>query len=135
MATRTGTVKAVTIARGPDNSIAGEAIYKRIDVDINNESGSSVIGGTDTLRIADLGASIAGFIRDGKTYTLLNDDTLSISQAAVGSDGTVYGASIAVSSNQLDITPLSSSDWSSNATLPSGSQQRYYQVTGLFKVS
>jgi len=135
MATRTGTVKAVVIERGPDAMIAGEAIYKVVTVDINNESGSSVIGGTDTLRIADLGTSVAGFVRDGKTYTLLGDDAIMVSQPAVGSDGTAYGASIAVSSNQVDLSPVAVSDWSSNATLPSGSQQRYFQVTALFKVS
>lgn len=135
MATRTGTVKAVVVERGPDAMIAGEAIYKVVTVDINNESGSSVIGGTDTLQIADIGASVAAWIRDGKTYTLLGDDSIMVSQPAVGSDGTAYGATIAVSSNQVDLSPVAVSNWSSNATLPSGSQQRYYRVTCLFKVS
>lgn len=135
MATRTGTVKAVNVDRGPDFVIAGEAIYKVVTVDINNESGSSVIGGTDTLRIADLGASIAAWVRDGKTYTLLNDDSVMVSQPAVGSDGTAYYATIAVSSNQLDLSPVAVSDYSTNATLPAGSQLRYYRVSGLFKVS
>lgn len=135
MATRTGTVKNVCVERGPDFVISGEAIYKRFAIDINNESGSSVIGGTDTLRISDIGASVAAFVRDGKTYTLLGDDTIMVAMPAVGSDGTAYGATVAVSSNQIDLSPVAVSDWSTNATLPSGSQQRYYQVSCLFKVT
>lgn len=114
MATRTATVTAVQTLRGPDASIDAASKCAIVEVFFNNQSGGTVIGGTDTLRLADVGASIAAVKRDGKTYTLR---AAVLGQLAVES-AVAYAATLSLSSNQVDLTPKSTSDYSTNATLP-----------------
>lgn len=127
MATRTGTVIAVTMLRGSDNLIAGEPTIRVYGVLVDNQSGSSVIGGTDTLRVASLVTSVSGFLRDGKTRTVVGG-AVAPYQPGVGSDGTAYGFTTSLSTAQLDITPKSITDWSTGATLPSGSMDRPFGI-------
>lgn len=127
MATRTGTVTNVTKLRGPDPMITGEADLSIYAVFIDNQSGSSVIGGTDTLRVSSLVTSVNSFVRDGKTRTVVGGDVAPF-QRGVGSAGVAVGFTTSLSTAQLDISPVSISDWSTNATLPAGSMQQPFAV-------
>jgi len=127
MATRTGTVTNVTKLRGPDPMITGEADLSVYAVFIDNQSGSSVIGGTDTLRVTSLVTSVNSFVRDGKTRTVVGGAVAPI-QRGVGSAGVAVGFTTSLSTAQLDISPVSISDWSTNATLPAGSMQQPFAV-------
>lgn len=127
MATRTGTVTNVTKLRGPDPMITGEADLSIYAVFIDNQSGSSVIGGTDTLRVSSLVTSVNSFVRDGKTRTVVGGAVAPF-QRGVGSAGVAVGFTTSLSTAQLDISPVSISDWSTNATLPAGSMQQPFAV-------
>lgn len=127
MATRTATVTNVTKLRGPDPMITGEADLSIYAVFIDNQSGSSVIGGTDTLRVSSLVTSVNSFVRDGKTRTVVGGDVAPF-QRGVGSAGVAVGFTTSLSTAQLDISPVSISDWSTNATLPAGSMQQPFAV-------
>lgn len=127
MATRTATVVGVSLVRGPDNLIAGETVVKAYAVLIDNQSGSSVIGGTDTLRVTSLVTSINSFVKDGKTRTVVGGGVAPY-QPGVGSDGTAYGFTYSLSTAQLDLTPESITNWTTDATLPAGSMQRPFGV-------
>lgn len=127
MATRTATVTAVVIARGSDNLITNEPEARQFNILVDNRSGSTVIGGTDTLRVADLAAAISASVRDGKTRTILGG--IAVYQGGVGSDGVAYGFTVAVTGTQIDITPKASADWSTNATLPVGAMDRPFGIT------
>lgn len=127
MATRTGTVTAVVNLRGPDSMIGGETAVATYAVFVDNQSGSSVIGGTDTLRVSSLVTSINGFVRDGKTRTVVGG-AVAPYQHGVGSAGVAVGFTTSLSTAQLDISPTAASDWTTNATLPSGSMQQPFAV-------
>jgi hypothetical protein len=61
-------LRDVTIVQGPfDQALAGTD-YRVVAAYIDS-NGVTVTGGSDTLDLATAGAAIAGFIRDGKTYT------------------------------------------------------------------
>lgn len=127
MATRTGTVTNVINLRGPDSMIAGETDVATYAVYIDNQSGSSVIGGTDTLRVASLVTSISDFVRDGKTRVVVGG-AVAPWQHGVSSAGTAYGFTTSLSTAQLDITPKSAADWTTNATLAAGSMLQPFAV-------
>jgi hypothetical protein len=127
MATRTGTVTNVVKLRGPDPMTTGEADVSVYAVFVDNLSGSSVIGGTDTLRVTSLVTSVNSFVRDGKTRTVVGG-AVSPWQRGVGSAGVAVGFTTSLSTAQLDISPVSISDWSTNATLPAGSMQQPFAV-------
>lgn len=127
MATRTGTVTNVVKLRGPDPMTTGEADVSVYAVFVDNLSGSSVIGGTDTLRVTSLVTSVNSFVRDGKTRTVVGG-AVSPWQRGVGSAGVAVGFTTSLSTAQLDISPVSVSDWSTNATLPAGSMQQPFAV-------
>lgn len=126
MASRAGTIASFEILRGPDAASPGEAGLKLVALDVWNNTASTVIGGTDTLDFATVGASIAGFIRNGKTITVLS---VSVAQSADVA-GTLYGASAAMSSTTLQLTPLTDAAWTANATLPANTSatRRPYRV-------
>lgn len=117
MASRTGTLKSVSVLRGEDDQAPGEAIVRNFAVQVQNDTANTVIGGTDTLDIATLGASIKSAIGESKTVTVVGVGLMR--PALVGS--TVYGATVAMSSTTLQITPKAAADWSTNATLPANS--------------
>lgn len=132
MATRTATVKSVEILRGHDDVVPANSVYKRVAVHFQNETGSSVIGGTDTLQIANVGTQIGNFLRTGKTYTVYAGSNVMPWQSGM-QGGTEYGFTISMTGNQLDLTPKSQSDWSTNATLPAGAQDRPFAVAFFVK--
>lgn len=128
MASRTGTLKNVELIRGDHSAYGGETTgsLKCAIVYVQNDTANTVAGGTDTLDIATLGATMAGsHIRNGKTITVV--DVAPAQGAVVG--GTSYGCTVAMSSTTLQITPKTS-DWSTNGTLPANTSttQRPYGI-------
>lgn len=130
MATRTGTVTAVINLRGPDSMIGGETSVATYAVYVDNLSGSSVIGGTDTLRVSSIVTAISDSVRDGKTRVVVGGAVGAAApwQHGVGSAGVAVGFTASMSTAQLDITPKLASDWTTDATLPSGSMQQPFAV-------
>jgi len=132
MATRTATVTSVSFLRGNDDgSSLSDSQYKRVLIGFENLTGSTVIGGTDTLQIASINTAIAASTFDGLTYTPVS---VSVYQPAVVSS-VVYGATLSLSSQTLSLTPKLASDWSTNATLPAAVGTVPYQVAVLCKVA
>lgn len=68
MAVVTATLRDVTILQGPFDQPAGGTNYTVVALYFDS-NGSNVTSGSDTLDVTGAGAAIAGFIRDGKTYT------------------------------------------------------------------
>jgi len=134
MASRTATVQAVNLVRGPDdaygNENAGYTVYSA-EISLWNNTSSTVAGGTDTLD-CNLATAIEDARRDGKTVTIRSMAV--VGAAVVG--GTSYAASHAVSTNTIQLTPKTS-DWSTNATLPANTSttQRYYRVVAGYTVA
>lgn len=128
MASRTGTIASIEVLRGPDAAYPAETTgaLKRGIVQVWNNTASTVIGGTDTLDCATLGASIASSLRNGKTCTVRS---VALFESAVVA-GTSYGATVAMSTTTLQISPVAVSDYSTNATLPANTSttQRPYSV-------
>lgn len=124
MATRTGTIQSVEILRGDDDMNGTTSRTRRVVVGVVNNSGSTVIGGTDVLRIADVGASIADFTSDGLTYTL----RAACLYANARVSGTSYFGTLSLSSNQIDVSPVAVSDYSTGATLPASVGDAPYQI-------
>ena len=124
MATRTATIQSVEILRGDDDQNGTTSRTRRVVVGFVNNTGSTVIGGTDTLRIADVGASIADFTSDGLVYTLRAAAIYANARVASVS----YFGTLSLSSNQVDLTPKAVSDYSTNATLPASIGDAPYQI-------
>lgn len=114
MASRTGTLKSVAVLRGPDDQSPGGTDVRNFAVQVQNDTANTVAGGTDTLDIATLGASIKSWLGASGTFTVVG--VALMRPALVAS--TEYGATVAMSTTTLQITPKSASDWSTNATLP-----------------
>lgn len=125
MATRTASVVSVEILRGDDDTFGTTSRCRRVVIGLTNGTAGTVNAASgDTLQIADVGTSIASFTQDGLTYTLR---AAAIYQNAV-SGGTAYFGTLSLSSNQVDLTPKAVSDYSTNATLPSGAGEAPYQI-------
>jgi hypothetical protein len=134
MASRTATVQAVNLVRGPDDAYGNEAAGYTVhsaEISLWNNTSSTVAGGTDTLD-CNLATAIEDARRDGKTVTIRSMAV--VGAAVVG--GTSYAASHAVSTNTIQLTPKTS-DWSTNATLPANTSttQRYYRVVAGYTVA
>lgn len=130
MASRTGTLKSVSVLRGEDDQAPGEAIVRNYAVQVQNDTASTVAGGTDTLDIATLGASIKSAVGANGTFTVVGVGLMR--PALVGS--TVYGATVAMSSTTLQITPKEAGNWSTNATLPANTTTTNRPYTVLVSV-
>lgn len=121
MASRNGTLKSVSILRGPDDQSMGGTVVMNLEVQVQNDTANTVAGGTDTLDIATLGASIKSSLKSNKTFTVL---AVAGSRPALVAS-TEYGCTVAMSSTTLQITPKSAADWSTNATLPANTSTTY----------
>lgn len=106
MASVTATVRNVVIERGPDDARA-TAIgnLRRATVYIDNNGGTAVAGGTDTLD-CNLATAIEDSVRDGMTVTVR---TIAINQAltqqtTAGVETTFSGFAV-LTSNTVAITP------------------------------
>lgn len=123
MASRTGTVVGFELTRGPDvaTSLTSNGGVFNGYVHVINGSASTVIGGTDTLDV-ELGAALALQRRNGKTC---------VPRAVAFADNaetatTAYGATCALSSTTLQITPKAETDNSTGATLPANTTALTY---------
>lgn len=132
MATRTGTVSAYEIVRGPDTQSASGKKLRLAILYIWNNTASTVAGGTDTLQV-DVSTATLGLagLHNGATLTIRS---VGMAQAALVST-TEYGATVTFSSNTVSLSPVAVSDWSSNATLPANTSVTYrpYGVAVLFE--
>ena len=124
MADRIATVTNVINLRGPDSMIGGETSVATYAVYVDNLTGNTINGASDTLRISDVAASISAFVRDGKTRTMVGGQVAPW-QHIVSSAGVAYGFTFVTSSApQVDLVPKSASDWTTNATVAAGSFQQ-----------
>ena len=112
MASRTSTVVGLELVRGPDgpNNEFHGILY------VTNTSGSSVIGGTDTLDTV-MATAIQGVRRNGKTVTLRYASvarsayTKSAAGVSIGVSATIGGTTTRT------LAPTTIVDYSSNATI------------------
>ena len=124
MTTRLATVTNVINLRGPDSMIGGEADVSTYALFLDNQTGNTIIGGTDPFRVTDAAASISAFVRDGKTRTMVGASAAPF-QHIVSSAGTAYGFTIDASAAPIvDLTVKAASDWTTNATAAAGSFQQ-----------
>ena len=124
MATRTATVTNVISLRGSDSMIGGDTSVATYALFLDNQTGSSIIGGTDVFRVTDAAASISAFVRDGKTRTVVGAGCAPF-QHIVSSVGTAYGFTIDASAAPVvDLTVKAASNWTTNATAAAGSFQQ-----------
>lgn len=112
MAVVTASLRDVTIAQGPYDQAPAGTNYTVVNVYFDS-NGTTVTGGSDTLDVLTLGAQIAGFIRDGKTYTPRSVGTL-VQPYRTGTSN-VFGT-MAMSTTSLRLTPTTS-DFSTAATV------------------
>lgn len=133
MASHTGTLKSVSLIRAEDDQSTSGTVTRTYEIQVQNDTASTVIGGTDTLDIATLGASIKADQKLSGTLTVVS---VAPSKPALVAS-TEYGATAAMSSTTLQITPKSVSDWSTNATLPANTSVTYrpYSILVVVKVS
>ena len=103
MAAITASLRDVTIVQGPFDQPAGGANYTVVAAYIDS-NGVTVTGGSDTLDLALAGAAIAGFIRDGKTYT---PRSLALLQPYRTGSTNVFGT-VSVAGGTVSITPTTS---------------------------
>lgn len=68
MAVVPATLRDVQVLQGPFSQITNGTNYTDVVVYID-PNGTAVTSGVDTLDLTSAGTAIAGFIRDGKTYT------------------------------------------------------------------
>ena len=111
MAVVTASLRDVTIAQGPYDQATSGTDYRVVNVYFDS-NGTTVTGGSDTLDVLTLGAQIAGFIRDGKTYT---PKVLMLVQPYRTGSSNVFGT-VAMSSTSLRLTPTAA-DFSTGATV------------------
>ena len=103
MAVVSATVRAVTVVLGPFDQTSGGTDLRVVNVYFDS-AGVTVTGGTDTLDVAALGATIAANVRDGKTYT---PRALSLIQAYRTGTSNVFGT-VAIATAALRLTPTTS---------------------------
>ena len=111
MAAIAASLRDVTIIQGPFDQAPAGTDYRVVAAYIDS-NGVTVTGGSDTLDLATAGAAIAGFIRDGKTYT---PRSLSLLQPYRSGSSNVFGT-VAMTSTTLRLTPTTS-DFSTAATV------------------
>jgi len=134
MATRTGSVQAVELVRGPDDAYGNEAATGTLfsaSVSIWNNTATTVIGGTDTLSTA-VAAAIQSSRRDGRTVTLRS--AAMVGAAVVG--GVTYTGTTTFTASNVVIDPLTVA-WGGTPTLPANTSetQRYYRVVVGYSVA
>ena len=111
MAVVTATVRAVTSVLGPFDQASSGTDLRVVNVYFDSNA-VTVTGGSDTLDVLLLGATIAAWVRDGKTYT---PRALSLIQAYRTTATNVFGT-VAMASTSLRLTPTTN-DFSTGATV------------------
>lgn len=134
MASRTATVVGCVLAKGHD-SVGTSEVLKTYHLYLQNNTSSTVIGGTDTLDcdVSSSTSNILDRLHSGQTVTLI--DAHVAENALVGT--TEYWGTVGLSTNTIQITPKAVSDYSSNATLPANTTatNRPYMVSVTVKVA
>lgn len=122
MASRAATIVGFKILEGDQGAGLGETLarLRKGVVYVDNQTSSDVVGGTDTLDAATIGAAIAGLLRDGKSV-VVRDATL-YECAIINNAGTrtSLAATITLSGTTVSASPLSVADYSTNATWTHG---------------
>lgn len=115
MTSRASTVVGLDIVRGPDG-VSGSAGEFHGILHVINATGSSVIGGTDTLDTV-MATAIQNQRRNGKTVTLRYASVAlsAITQSAAGVRAEV-SATIGGTTTRT-LAPTTQSDYSTNATI------------------
>ena len=103
MAVRTASVRNVVVLTGPFDQAASGTDLRSVIVYFDS-NGTDVTSGSDTLDVLTAGTQIAGFIRDGKTYT---PKALALVQAYRTGNTNVFGT-VAMSSTSIRLTPTTS---------------------------
>lgn len=103
MTARTAVLRDVTIVQGPFDQPAGGVNFTVVAIYIDS-NGVNVVSGADTLDLASAGTAIAGFIRDGKTYTVR---AASLLQPYRTGSTNVFGT-VSVAGGTVSITPTTS---------------------------
>lgn len=111
MAVVTASLRDVTILQGPFDQAPAGTNYTVLAVYFDS-NGVTVTGGSDTLDVLTVASQIAGFIRDGKTYT---PKVMALLQPYRTGSSNVFGT-VAMSSTSLRLTPTTS-DFSTAATV------------------
>lgn len=128
MASRTATVVGFRVLSGDQNAVPAETTgaLKTGVISLWNNTSSTVDGASDTLDVALLGAVIASNMGTGKTCTVRSVGLYGSAFVA----STSYGATVAMSTTTLQVTPKSVTDYSTAATLPANTSttHRYYEI-------
>lgn len=125
MPSRTGTLVSVSVVRGPDDQITNGRNVMNFEIQVQNNTASTVDAAADTLDIAALGVAIRNALRRTETFT-----PVAVAGARPALVGSVeYGMTVALSSGTLQIVPRSSADWSSNAVLPANTTTTFRPFT------
>jgi hypothetical protein len=124
MTARTALIQSVEILRGDDDFFSTASRCRRVVVGFTNGNVGTVIGGTDLLTIADVGASIADFTSDGLTYTLR--DACIYQNAVAG--GEAFFGTLTLTANKIELNPVDVSDYTTDDTMPVGPGTVPFQV-------
>lgn len=124
MAAFTATIQSVEILRGDDDLNGTTSRTRRVVVGLVNLSGTSVVGGSDTLQIANVGTAIADFTKDGLVYTLRAACLYANARQA----GVSFFGTLTLTGNQVDVSPVAVSDYTTGATLASSAGEAPYQI-------
>jgi len=109
MAAVSATLRAVQIAQGPFGQVTNGAQWTDVIIYID-PNGAAVTSGVDTLDLASAGSAIAGFIRDGNTYT---PRCAALYQPFLTGTTNVFGP-VTVAGGTVSLTPTAS-DFTTNA--------------------
>jgi hypothetical protein len=111
MAVITASLRDVTIIQGPFDQAPAGTNYTVVACYFDS-NGVTVTGGSDTLDVLTAGTQIAGFIRDGKTYT---PKVLMLLQPYRSGSSNVFGT-VAMATASIRLTPTTA-DFSTGATV------------------
>jgi hypothetical protein len=103
MTAKTAVLRDVSILQGPFDQPAGGVNFTVVAIYVDS-NGVNVVSGADTLDLANAGVAIAGFIRDGKTYT--PRAAMLLQPYRTGSTN-VFGT-VTVSTGTVSLTPTTS---------------------------
>lgn len=114
MAAVTATIRDVVVEDAPASTPNGAARV-RATIYFDNAA-TAVAGGTDTLDVA-VNTVLRAAQRQGRTYTPRTWALVQPAQSSATEYAATIGTSGSGSSTTLQLTPKSTSDWSTNATV------------------
>lgn len=135
MAAITATVVGFELLRGDDRASMSEttARLKCGVLYLDNQSGSNVAGGTDTLDLAAAATSIQNQLRNGKTVTVRKVQLFQNALVNAAGARTSLAGTVTISGGTISVAPTAVSDYSTNATWTgTGTTERPYGVLVAF---